>query len=245
MRLNKFLAAAGVASRRGSDALIRSGRVSVNDRVVAVLGTEIDPDTDTVTVDGGRVAQEGSLVYFLLNKPRGVLTTVSDPLGRQTVMTLITGVNTRVFPVGRLDCETEGLLLLTNDGQLAYAVMHPRFSVEKEYEALVEGWPTATSLHALVTGVPIDGRMTAPARVRVCGREHDGTRLRITVHEGRKRQVRRMCASIGHPVLQLRRVRLGPLSMDELPVGHWRSLTVEELIALKQAVGLETAPADR
>lgn len=238
MRLNKFLAAAGVASRRGSEALILSGRVLVNGRPADGLGTVIDPDADTVTVDGRRVEQEPSPVYILLNKPAGVLTTVSDPFGRQTVMHLLTGVTSRVFPVGRLDGDTEGLLLLTNDGDLAHAVMHPRFSLEKEYDVLVEGRPSTESLRRLATGVPIDDRMTAPATVRVRAQEAGGTRLSIVLHEGRKRQVRRMCAFIGYPVLALRRVRVGPLTVADVPVGQWRPLTDDEIAALKQAVGL-------
>lgn len=241
MRLNKFLAAASVASRRGSDDLIRSGRVWVNGRLADGLGTVIDPAVDTVAVDGRRVEREASHAYILLNKPCGVLTTVSDPFGRRTVMDLLTGVTVRVFPVGRLDCDTEGLLLLTNDGGLAQAVTHPRFELDKEYEVLVKGQPTPASLQLLAAGVLIDGRRTAPATVRAVAQEREGARLSITIHEGRKRQIRRMCRLIEHPVLRLRRIRLGPLTVDDIPVGRWRTLTDGEILALKHAVGLGTA----
>lgn len=240
MRLNRFLASAGIASRRASESFILAGRVSVNGRVADALGIKIDPDSDRVTVDGRLIRPSHKQVYCLFNKPSGCLTTVMDPYDRRTVMEYIKDVPQRVFPVGRLDYDTEGVLLFTNDGELSHALIHPRFGVDKEYEVLVRGQPTDDALQRLERGIPMYGRLTAPARVRVQTRTRDGTWLSMTVHEGRKRQIRNMCAYVGYPVRRLRRIRFGPISLGDLPSGGWRYLGIQEIQALQQAVRMES-----
>ena len=229
-RLQKVLAAAGYGSRRVCEELIADGRVSV-DGEVAVLGRRVDPDTARVEVDGVPVAVRPGLVYYLLNKPRGVVTTASDPQGRPTVIGLVPP-EPRVFSVGRLDADTEGLLLLTNDGDLAHRLTHPSFGIEKEYLAEVEGRPSPGALRRLRTGVDLDDGRTAPAKASLV----DGRALRLTIHEGRNRQVRRMCAALGHPVVRLVRVRIGPLADRDLPPGRYRPLNRDEVRSLQEAV---------
>ncbi|HEX6596444.1 MAG TPA: pseudouridine synthase [Acidimicrobiales bacterium] len=229
-RLQKVLAAAGLGSRRVCEELIADGRVTVNGEV-AVLGRRVDPETTRIEVDGVPVAVRPGLVYYLLNKPRGTVTTASDPEGRQTVLELVPP-EPRVFPVGRLDADTEGLLLLTNDGDLAHRLTHPSFGIEKEYLAEIEGQPTAGELRRLRTGIDLEDGRTAPARASLV----QDRALRLVIHEGRNRQVRRMCAAIGHPVLRLVRVRIGPLADRDLPPGRYRALTREEVQALQAAV---------
>jgi 23S rRNA pseudouridine2605 synthase len=228
-RLQKVLAAAGVASRRAVEDMISEGRVEVNGEV-AVLGRRVDPATDRVTVDGVPVATNPDLVYYLLNKPAGVVSTASDPQGRPTVTALVPA-QPRVFPVGRLDAATEGLLLLTNDGELAHRLTHPSFGVEKEYLAQVDGHPRPGVIRRLREGVVLDDGPTAPARVSLVG---PGT-VRITIHEGRNRQVRRMADAVGHPVQRLVRTRIGPLRTGTLEPGEWRRLSLQEVRALEQA----------
>lgn len=235
-RLNKFLAGAGVASRRGADELIRAGRVTVNGAVVEELGTRVDPEADAVKVDGRRVmARSGPPVYILLNKPRGVMTTLEDPEGRPTVRGLLRGSWPRVYPVGRLDFNTEGLLLLTNDGELARLLMHPSSGVPKVYLAKVRGAPDEAALRRLAEGIPLDGRRTAPATARIT-RPGANAWLEISVTEGRNRLVRRLLEAIGHPVVKLRRVRYGPISLGDLPPGRHRTLTQDEVERLRTAV---------
>lgn len=229
-RLQKVLAAAGFGSRRVCEDLIADGRVTVNGEV-AVLGRRVDPETTRIEVDGVPVAVRPGLVYYLLNKPAGVVTTASDPHGRQTVLDLVPP-EPRVFPVGRLDADTEGLLLLTNDGDLAHRLTHPSFGIEKEYLAEIEGQPTAGELRRLRTGIDLEDGRTAPAKASLV----QDRALRLVIHEGRNRQVRRMCAAIGHPVLRLVRVRIGPLADRDLPPGRYRVLTREEVQALQAAV---------
>ena len=229
-RVQKGLARAGFGSRRLCDLLIEDGRVTVNGEV-AILGRRIDPAVDEVAVDGVPVGVRPDLVYYLLNKPRGVITTASDPQGRPTVLTLVPA-SPRVFSVGRLDLDTEGLLLVTNDGGLAHRLTHPRFGVEKEYLARVAGQPTRAALRRLREGIQLEDGPTAPARVSLVEPEV----LRVTIHEGRNRQVRRMCEAIGHPVQRLVRVRIGPLADHSLPPGVWRSLTTDEVRSLETAV---------
>lgn len=229
-RLQKVLAQRGYGSRRVCEELIAAGRVTVNG-VVAVLGRRIDPDVDEVEVDGHHVGVRPGLVHYLLNKPLGVVTTAKDPQGRDTVVDLVPA-EPRVFPVGRLDRDTEGLLLLTNDGELTNRLTHPRYGVEKEYLAEVSGIVTAAELRRLREGVELEDGMTAPARA---SQPSPGV-LRITIHEGRNRQVRRMCEAVGHPVRRLVRVRIGPISDRSLPPGRWRTLFPDELKALEQAV---------
>ena len=230
-RLQRTLARVGFGSRRVCEDLIAEGRVTVNDEV-AVLGRRVDPDTDRVAVDGIGIGVRPDLVYYLLNKPAGVVTTASDPQGRPTVVQLVPD-SVRVFPVGRLDADTEGLLLLTNDGELAHRLTHPSFGVDKEYLASVQGAPTRGELRRLREGVELEDGPTAPARVATVAPDL----LRITIHEGRNRQVRRMGEAVGHPVLRLVRTRIGPLSDARLQPGAWRSLTLEEVRALSNATG--------
>lgn len=233
-RLQKFLARAGVASRRHAEELILAGRVQVNGQRVTQLGTKVQPERDEVQVDGRAVRPAAARVYVLLHKPAGVVTTASDPQGRQTAVDLLPSSlrDERVFPVGRLDLESEGLLLLTNDGAFALRLTHPRYEQEKEYHALVRGRPTAEALEPLRRGLLLPGetRPTAPAEARLLRTAPQGTSwLSITLHEGRKRQVRRMLAAVGHPVLRLIRVRVGALRLGDLPPGQWRLLSAAEV----------------
>jgi 23S rRNA pseudouridine2605 synthase len=223
------LAQAGVASRRASEELIAAGRVRVNGEV-ATLGGRVDPDRDLVEVDGAAIGVREGLVHYLLNKPTGVVTTASDPQGRPTVVGLVPA-EPRVFPVGRLDADTEGLLLLTNDGELAHRLTHPSFGVDKEYLAEVEGTPSRGALRRLREGVELEDGPTTPATVSTAG-PHG---LRITIHEGRNRQVRRMCTAVGYPVRRLVRVRIGPVTDHRLAPGEWRPLTRDEVRALERA----------
>ncbi|NPV52316.1 MAG: rRNA pseudouridine synthase [Firmicutes bacterium] len=230
-RLQKALAKAGVASRRRAEELILEGRVRVNGEVVTALGTRVEPGVDEIRVDGRVIACHVPRVYLALNKPRGYVTTTRDPQGRPTVLDLIPDVRMRVFPVGRLDSDTEGLLILTNDGDFAYALTHPKHEVPRTYIAWVSGLPAEASLEALRNGVILEDGPTAPADVRVLGRHRRGVVLQLRIHEGRKRQVRRMCKAVGHPVLALRRVAIGPLRLDDLgiDVGGYRFLTPDEV----------------
>jgi 23S rRNA pseudouridine2605 synthase len=230
MRLNRYLARAGVASRRGADELIRSGRVRVNGER-GELHTIVDAG-DTVEVDGRRVEPEQTAL-LLLHKPRGVVTTVSDPQGRRTVVDLVPD-EPHVVPVGRLDRETTGALLLTNDGELAHRLAHPSFGVEKTYLVDVDGDPGDEALRRLEEGVDLDDGRTAPARVRRLG----ASRLELTLHEGRNRQVRRMCEAVGHPVRRLHRSGYAGLGLAGLAPGAWRALTRDEAAALRRRVGL-------
>lgn len=237
VRLQKLLSMAGVASRRTAETLITEGRITVNGAVVATLGAKADPATDDIRVDGRRVRPVTVQRYLLLYKPIGYVTTRRDPQGRRTVLDLLHGVREYVYPVGRLDYDTEGLLLLTSDGDLAARLTHPRHGVERVYEATVAGEPDARAVASLRDGVVIDGRRTAPARVvagsTVSRGRHVTTRLTITLREGRNRQVRQMCATVGHPVRTLRRTRMGPLSLRGLRPGDWRDLTPAELTRLR------------
>lgn len=218
--------------------LISAGRVTVNGEV-AVLGRRVDTDHDRVEVDGAPIGLKPGLVYYLLNKPTGVVTTASDPQGRPTVVEMVPA-EPRVYPVGRLDVMTEGLLLLTNDGDLAHRLAHPSHGVEKEYLAEVEGEPSAGAIRRLREGVELDDGITSPAKVS----QPDPGVLRITIHEGRNRQVRRMCEAVGHPVLRLVRVRIGPLRDAGLQPGEWRELTQGEVRSLVEAVA-EGSPSVR
>jgi 23S rRNA pseudouridine2605 synthase len=231
-RLQKVLARAGFGSRRACEELIADGRVAVNGEV-ARLGRRVDVDNDRVEVDRVPVSVRPGLVYYLLNKPTGVVSTADDPQGRPTVVDLVPD-EPRVFPVGRLDFATEGLLLLTNDGELTHRLTHPKFGVEKEYLAHVEGSPARHTLRRLREGVDLEDGTTAPARVSLVGDDV----VRIAIHEGRNRQVRRMCEAVGHPVTRLVRTRIGPLTDRKLKPGAWRTLTTDEVQAL-QAVGAD------
>jgi 23S rRNA pseudouridine2605 synthase len=237
-RLQKILSQAGVASRRASEQLMIEGRVTVNGGTVRELGTKADASKDDIRVDGRRIKIAERHRYLLMNKPKGFVTTRSDPQRRQTVMELLSGVREYVYPVGRLDYETEGLLLLTNDGELAARLTHPRHEVPRVYEVRVLGVPDAHDIARLAKGVTIEGRRTDPAHVTLVPGRHEGhALLRITIAEGRNRQVRRMFEAIGHPVDYLRRVAIGPLKDSRLRSGQWRDLTEAEVAALKKVAG--------
>lgn len=229
MRLNKYIASSGAASRRGADALIVQGRVTVNGRAVDTVGMDINPDTDTVAVDGTLLYLADKKVYIMLNKPAGVLSACRDDRGRKTVLDLVGEVGVRLFPVGRLDYDTEGLLLLTNDGDFAYRCTHPRHEVDKTYAALVHGRLDDQAIRRLESGVVLEGVKTASAVITVLQRAGTETRLKITIHEGRNRQVKRMFESVGCHVMVLKRIAFGSLSLGDLPVGSWRYLTDMEL----------------
>jgi len=235
-RLQKILSQAGVASRRASEQLMLDGRVTVNGATVFELGTKADPATDDIRVDGRRVKLAARARYLLLNKPRGYVTTRSDPQRRKTVIDLVQDVKEYVYPVGRLDYDTEGLLLLTNDGDLAARLTHPSHEVPRVYEARVLGIPDDHDLQRLSRGLVIEGRRTAAADVHMKPprRDDEQATLVITLREGRNRQVRDMCDAIGHPVEHLRRVAIGPLRDSRLKAGHWRDLTPEEVARLKR-----------
>jgi 23S rRNA pseudouridine2605 synthase len=238
-RLQKVLAATGWGSRRTCEELIAAGRVTVNGEV-APLGRRVDPEHDLIEVDGAPVGVKPGLVYYLLNKPTGVVTTAKDTHGRTTVVDLVPA-EPRVFPVGRLDVDTEGLLLLTNDGDLGHRVTHPSHGVEKEYLVHVRGRVTPGELRQLREGIELDDGVTAPA---VASQPSPGV-LRLTIHEGRNRQVRRMCDAIGHPVMRLVRTRIGPLTDRSLRPGDYRELSTGERRALAEAVADPTRRYDR
>jgi 23S rRNA pseudouridine2605 synthase len=237
VRLQKLLSSAGVASRRASERMILEGRVTVNGDTVRELGTKADPQKDVIKVDGRRIKTVVHNRYVVLYKPKGYVTTRSDPEGRRTVMDLV-GEGDYIYPVGRLDYDSEGLLLLTSDGDLATRLMHPRHEVDKTYEVIVAGVPDARAIDKLKKGVFIEGGRTAPAHVHV-GSTVKGarptTKLTIVIHEGRNRQIRRMCSAVGLPVRELRRVRMGPIGLGRLKPGQWRHLTADEVRRLKHA----------
>jgi 23S rRNA pseudouridine2605 synthase len=237
VRLNAYLARAGIASRRRAEDLIRAGRVRVNGET-AGLATFVEPP-DRVEVDGETVERE-PLAYVLLNKPTGVVTTARDPQGRPTVLGLV-GLERRVVPVGRLDADTTGALLLTNDGALAHRLMHPRYEVDKVYVADVEGCPGDEALRRLAEGIDLDDGRTAPARVRRLG----PSRVELVLHEGRKHQVKRMLEAVGHPVRRLHRARYAGLGLESLRPGEWRELSAEEIELLRRTAGTPRARTRR
>lgn len=230
-RLQKYLARSGVSSRRGAERLIAAGRVRVNGAVVKTLGTMVEAGRDEVEVDGRPVVPSAGDRHLALHKPRGVMTTAADPEGRRTVLDLVPS-DVRVYPVGRLDYDSEGLIILTNDGELAFKLSHPRHSVEKEYHVLVRGEIGEVGLRKLRVGVSLEGSATAPAEVEVAGRQDSLHWLRMTIHEGHNRQVRRMAEAVGLEVIRLIRTRIGPLALGDLPVGRWRCLDASEVMAL-------------
>jgi 23S rRNA pseudouridine2605 synthase len=243
-RLQKILSQAGVASRRASEQLMLEGRVTVNGVTVRELGTKADLAADDIRVDGRRIRLAEQHRYLLLNKPRGYVTTRSDPQRRPTVLDLLGGVREYVYPVGRLDFDSEGLLLLTNDGELAARLTHPSHEVARVYEVRVAGIPDPHDLERLSRGVTIDGRRTEPAQLQVVpDRAADRAIVRITIHEGRNRQVRRMFDAIGHPVDELRRVAIGPIRDARLKTGAWRDLSATEVAALKRAAQTTRPPS--
>ncbi len=239
MRLHKFLALCGVASLRAAEKLVAAGRVTVNGSVVSNVRRGIDPKTDDIRVDGKRVEPEKK-VYMMLNKPTGYLTTMKDPQGRKSVSELVAGVPQRVFPVGRLDKDTHGLLLMTNDGEVTYHLTHPKFEISKTYHAVVKGIVSEDALDKLSSGVQLSDGVTSPAQVRLLSHHGNESVIEISIAEGKKRQVRRMCSAVGHEVVELERVAMGGLVLDDLPPGTWRYLSPEEISQLRQlAAGTE------
>ena len=236
MRLQKFIAACGVASRRGAERMIESGRVTVNG-ATAHVGQVIDPDTDDVLCDGVRLCLDQK-VYVVLNKPRGVVTTVKDTHDRRIVLDCLRGVKGRVFPVGRLDMDVDGVLLLTNDGDLAHRLTHPSYQIDKVYLASVQGSITDEAVSALEAGVMLEDGPASPAEVCVVRRENRWSLVRLTLREGRKREVKRMCAAVGHPVLKLSRIAVDGIRAEPLQPGEWRYLEEEEVDRLRHLVGL-------
>lgn len=237
VRLQKYLADAGVASRRKAEELIAQGKVKVNGQVVTGMGLKIDPQKDEVTYLDKKIStKETKMVYIMLHKPEGYVTTAKEQFGRPAVVDLVKGVNTRIFPVGRLDYDTSGLLLLTNDGDLTYKLTHPKHDVDKTYIAKLYGIPDEGALQKFRRGVVIDGVRTKPAKIQIIEKDKDGRfcTAEIIIHEGRNRQVRKMCESIKHPVAQLRRVATGELKLGDLQKGKFRHLTEKEVKYLKK-----------
>lgn len=227
-RLQKILAQAGIASRRSAEQLILAGRVEVDGHIVTQLGCKVDPGRACIRVDGRAIGAEEK-ISLLLNKPAGYITTLSDPQGRPSVCELVRDIPRRLFPVGRLDLDTEGALIMTNDGALAHRILHPSHEINRTYEALVSGCPNRDCLRQLATGILLDGVRTAPARLRLLQREAGRTLVEIIIHEGRKRQVRRMFQAVGHRVLHLRRTAYGGLRLADLPPGRYRILSEKDL----------------
>jgi 23S rRNA pseudouridine2605 synthase len=241
-RLQKVMADAGVASRRKAEELIKAGRVTVNGAVIRELGTKVDPERDHVKVDGQHLKPAPPHVYLMLNKPKGVVSTLTDPEGRPTVADLLRGVRMRVFPVGRLDYDSEGLMLLTNHGELAQALLHPRYHVPKTYLVKVKGVLTDEEIEKLETGVSLEDGPTGPAQVRKIRKAAQNSWIDITIHEGRTHQVKRMVEAVGHFVLKLKRVRFGPLALNDLEAGEFRYLTDREANALRELLDRAEAP---
>ncbi|MBC8209325.1 MAG: rRNA pseudouridine synthase [Desulfobulbaceae bacterium] len=229
IRLQKFLADCGICSRRKAEEYIQNGQVKVDGQVITTMGVTVDPKTQEVRFKNRIVSKQAPPIYILLHKPTGYVTTLSDPQGRPMVTDLVAGISTRIFPVGRLDLDTSGALLLTNDGQLAQQIQHPSHEVTKTYEAFVSGRPAYEKLNQLRHGIMLEGRMTAPATLQVKGQEGKLTRIEITIHEGRKRQVRKMFQAVGHPVIELKRIAYGQLQLGNLNVGKYRLLGAEEI----------------
>ncbi len=228
-RLQKFMARCGVASRREAESIILSGRVRVNKKVVTELGTKIDEDNDKVFLDGERIQPEKTTYYIMLNKPKGYVTTAKDEFDRKTVLELVSDIDARLYPVGRLDYDSEGLLLLTNDGDFAYKMTHPTEHIPKKYHAIVNGIAGLGHAMKLRQGVEIDGYLTKPAKVEIANVRERTTQLNITISEGKNRQIRRMCEAVGLPVIKLTRVSIGNVNLGNLPKGKWRHLTEAEV----------------
>jgi len=229
IRLQKYLAQCGLASRRKAEQLIAEGLISVDGKVVTEMGVSITPGVNLVSFAGKQVAVKEELVYYLLNKPKGYVTTLSDPQGRPIVTSLIENGNIRLFPVGRLDLDTEGALIMTNDGQLAQRIQHPSNETNKTYEALIKGCPGKEKIILLENGIHLEGKITAPATITVLAAKGQNCLVKITIHEGRKRQVKKMFSLIGHPVLYLKRIAYGKLTIGNLPSGSYRQLNSADL----------------
>jgi 23S rRNA pseudouridine2605 synthase len=232
------MAACGIASRRASEIVIRQGNVSVNGQVVTTLGMLIDPEKDVVTVGQRTITPQPRRLYLALNKPEGYIVSLRDTHGRPTVQHLICRIAGRLFPVGRLDMNSEGLLLMTNDGELAYRLTHPRFGIEKEYRVTVQGKPDAGVFEHMRRGIELDGGPIAQATVRIVKSHRHTTMLSVIIHEGRKRQIRRMFAAVGYPVCKLKRIRVGSVRLGRLPEGQYRELNPQEIESLRRLVQL-------
>ncbi len=233
-RLHVVLARAGVASRRQAERLIREGCVTVNGEVTLMPGTQVVWGQDAIRVNNRLIRRLDRQVTIVLNKPKQVLTTSHDPRGRPTTAELVRNIKSRLFPVGRLDYHTEGLLILTNDGELAHHLQHPRYAIPKTYLTKVRGLPEERALRRLRSGVMLDGRLTAPAQVKKAGTTGKNSWLEMTIKEGRNRQIRRMCAAVGHPVMKLKRIRYGPIRLGNLKPGTYRKLTLSEVAKLRK-----------
>ena len=237
MRLNKYIAQCGIASRRKADELISSKRVQLNGVTVTELGVDVKEGKDIVKIDGKSIQKEDRLIYVLLNKPCGYVTTVKDQFGRKSVIDLVKDIDERIYPIGRLDYDTSGLLLLTNDGELTYKLTHPKHEITKTYVAKVKGVPTEVEIAAFKNGLEIEDYITARAGFEILKKEKNTTLCEVKIHEGRNRQVRKMCDKIGHPVISLMRVKMGTLSLGKLQEGKWRHLNEEEVRYLKNNGG--------
>ena len=233
MRLQKYMALCGVASRRKAEEYIIEGRVKVNNKIIRELGTVIDPEKDIIKFDERRIYEENRKVYIMLNKPIGYVATLKDEKDRKVVTDLIEGIRERIYPVGRLDADTTGLLLLTNDGDLAYKLTHPSKEILKKYVAIVEGVPNKQELEKFRKGLLIDGKVTAEAHIKISKRFDTDSILDISIHEGRNRQVKKMCEAINHPVKKLKRISIGDLQLGGLDMGNWRFLEIDEIRYLK------------
>lgn len=235
-RLQKILSRAGIASRRAAEQYILDGRVSIDGKIVRELGTKIDPERSEIKVDGRRINLKVEKIYLMLNKPKQVLSSVSDDRGRRTVIDLIEDVDEKIFPIGRLDYNTEGLLLLTNDGELANGLLHPKFEIDKTYLAVIKGRVDQERLDRLRIGVKLEDGMTAPALVNLLELGDDQSTVEITIHEGRNRQVRRMFEAIGYLIKKLRRIKFAGLTLEGLKLGAHRALTKREVESLRRKV---------
>jgi 23S rRNA pseudouridine2605 synthase len=233
LRLQKFMAKSGLGSRRACEEIIKQGRVEVNGKIINKMGMSVNPEKDRIKVDGELIQISTEKIYILMNKPTGVITTVNDPFNRPTVIDMLKSVKERVFPVGRLDKDTEGLLILTNDGSLTYKITHPKYEIQKTYVAHLSGRVNKDKLMILQNGVKLEDGITAPANIKVLLVKNDYTILQIKIHEGRNRQIRRMCKAIGHPLLYLKRTRIGNIDLQDLNVGEWRYMTKQEINYLK------------
>lgn len=236
-RLQKVMSEFGVASRRKCEEMIAEGRVRVNGDIVIGQGCKVDKDKDIIEVDGKVIKSPDAMLYILLNKPTGYITSVKDQFGRPTVLDLLKGVSTRVFPIGRLDYDTEGLLILTNDGNLTYKITHPKHNIDKTYRALIRGKIDSGDIDAFRRGIQIEDYVTSPALLKVSGEVKGNNIVEITIHEGKNRQVRKMCSAIGHEVIKLKRIKIGNISLRGLQTGHWRYLHEEEVNYLKELGG--------
>lgn len=233
MRLQKYMALCGIASRRRSEEIILEGRVMVNGEVIQKLGSKVDLKKDIVKVDGKVIKIEEKSVYIMLNKPTGYVTTVKDEFNRKKVIDLIQGIEERIYPVGRLDYDTSGLLLLTNDGEITYKLTHPSNEIKKRYIGRVRGIPTETELKKFRNGLKIDGYITTKASIKVLNKDKDSSLLEMEIHEGKNRQIRKMCDAINHPIISLKRVAIEDLELGNLKIGNWRNLTNKEIEYLK------------